>query len=202
MAMELVAKNPNDPDAHLTLALALWDAQDARAAFEETRQAANLADQNSPDFFIKAGNEYHQREAWVLASVMYAHLVPIYYTNKNMPEDVENNQHEAAYKSPEQMSMFDPKYFQHSGTPTAPLAVLVDGREALLNGNIPEAKKQLERVKEIKPDMQEIPLLEAEIAMKEGDSQKAKTFLSMLTSNSSTPEWIRVMAENYLKTIQ
>ena len=67
---------------------------------------------------------------------------------------------------------------------------------------MPEAKKQLERVKQIKPDMQEIPLLEAEIAMKEGDNQKAKTLLSMLTSNNSTPEWIRIMAENYLKTIQ
>jgi serine/threonine protein kinase len=201
-ARDLVAKNPNDPEAHFTLSLALWDAQDARAAFEETRQAATLADQNSPDFFIKAGNEYHRRGAWVLASVMYAHLVPIYYINKNMPADVENNQHEAAYKSPEQMGMFDPKYFQHSGTPTAPLAVLVGGREALLNGDISEAKKQLERVKQIKPDMQEIPLLEAEIAMKEGDNQKAKTFLSMLTSNSSNPEWIRIMAENYLKTIQ
>jgi len=202
MARDQVVKNPNDPQAHLALSLALWDAQDMRAAFEEARQAATLADQNSPDFFTKAGNEFHQREAWVLATVMYAHLVPIYYVNKNMPEDVQNNQHEAAYKSPEQMSMFDPKYFQHSGTPTAPLAVLVDGREALLNGNIPEAKRQLERLKQIKPDMQEIPLLEAEIAMKEGDNQKAKTFLSMLTSNNSTPEWIRIMAENYLKTIQ
>jgi thioredoxin-like negative regulator of GroEL len=100
------------------------------------------------------------------------------------------------------MSLFDPKYFKHSGTPTMPLAVLVDGRMALLNGDIPEAKNQLERVKQIKPDMQEITLLEAEIAMKEGDNEKAKPLLSMLTSNSSTPEWIRIMAENYLKTIQ
>jgi serine/threonine protein kinase len=201
-AMDVVAKNPNDPDAHLNLSLALWNAKDARQAFEEARQAATLADQNSPDFFTKAGNEYHKREAWVLATVMYAHLVPIYYTNKAMPEDVQNNQHEAAYKSPDQMSMFDPKYFQHLGNPTAPLAILVDGREALLNGNIPEAKKKLERVKQTKPDMQEIPLLEAEIAMKEGDNQKAKDLLSMLTSNNSTPEWIRIMAENYLKTTQ
>jgi serine/threonine protein kinase len=201
MARELAAKNPDDPQAHLTLSLALWDEKDMRAAFEEARQAATLADQNSPDFFIQAGNEYHKRQAWVLASVMYAHLVPIYYPNKDMPEDVQNNQHEAAYRSPEQMSMFDPKYFQHSGTPTAPLAVLVDGREALLNGNVLEAKNQLERLKQIKPDMQEIPLLEAEIAMKEGDNQKAKTLLSTLTSNNSNPEWIRIMAENYLKTI-
>jgi len=201
-AMDLVAQSQSNPDAHLSLSLALWNAKDTRAAFEEAHQAASLADQNSPDFFIKAGNEYHQREAWVLATVMYAHLVPIYYLNKNMPEDVQNKQHEAAYKSPEQMSMFDPKYFKHSGTPTMPLAVLVDGREALLNGNIPEAKKQLERVKLLKPDMQEIPLLDAEIAMKEGDNQKAKTLLSMLTSNNSTPEWIRIMAENYLKIIQ
>jgi tRNA A-37 threonylcarbamoyl transferase component Bud32 len=200
-AMDLVAKNPSDPDAHLNLSLALWDAKDARMAFEETRQAATLADQNAPGFFTKAGNEYHQREAWVLASVMYAHLVPIYYTNKNMPKDVQNNQHEAAYRSPEQMSMFDPKYFQHSGTPTAPLAVLVDGRQALLNGNIPEAKKQLKRVKQIKPDMQEIPLLEAEIAMKEGNNARAHELLNVLITDQTTPEWIRIMAENYLKTI-
>jgi serine/threonine protein kinase len=201
-AKELVAKNPNDPQAHLDLSLAFWNAQDARAAFEEARQAGTLADQNSPDFFIQAGNEYHNREAWVLATVMYARLVPIYYTNKDMPEDVQNNQHEAAYKSAEQLSLFDPKYFQHSGNPTMPLAILVDGREALLNGNIPEAKNQLDRLKQTNPNMQEIPLLEAEIAMKEGDTQMAKTLLSTLTSDTSTPEWIRIMAENYLKPIQ
>jgi tetratricopeptide (TPR) repeat protein len=201
-ARESVAKNPNDPKAHLDLSLALWDTQDVRAAFEEARQAATLTDQNSPDFFIQAGNEYHKRQAWVLATVMYARLVPIYYVNNNMPKDVENNQHEAAYKSAEQLSMFDPKYFQHSGNPTMPLAVLVDGREALLNGNIPEAKKRLERLKQIKPDMQEITLLEAEIAMKEGDQKKAANLLNSLLSNNTTPEWIRLMAENYLKTIQ
>ena len=48
----------------------------------------------------------------------------------------------------------------------------------------------------------EASLLKAEIEMKSGNQAEAKNILSPLSSDPRTPESIRVMAENYLKTIQ
>ena len=48
----------------------------------------------------------------------------------------------------------------------------------------------------------EASLLKAEIEMKSGNQAEAKNILLSLSSDPRTPEWIRVMAENYLKTIK
>jgi len=48
----------------------------------------------------------------------------------------------------------------------------------------------------------ESSLLNAETEMKLGNPTEAKKILLSLSSDPRTPEWIRVMAENYLKTIQ
>ncbi len=200
-AIAAVEQNPRDPDAHLQLSLMLWDAQEFRPAFDETMQASNLADQSKPDFFLKAADEYRKREAWALASVMYVRLLPI-YRGQPLPEDVQNGMRESAYKSAEQMDMFDIRFFDRMESPNLPLAAIVRGRYALLKGNIEEAKDHFKQVKKIRPDMPEVSLLEAEIAMKEGDHKKALDILTALSSGKNTPEWIRLMASNYLKTLQ
>ncbi len=50
--------------------------------------------------------------------------------------------------------------------------------------------------------MYEAALLKAEIEMKTGNQAEAKNILLSLSSDPKAPEWIRFMAENYLKTIQ
>jgi thioredoxin-like negative regulator of GroEL len=51
-------------------------------------------------------------------------------------------------------------------------------------------------------DTHKASLLKAEIEMKSGNQAEAKNILSSLSYDPRTPESIRVMAENYLKTIQ
>ncbi len=199
-AIEAVAKDSRNPDAHLQLSLALWDAKELRRAFDEMMQAANLADPNTPDFFIHAAEEYKKREAWTLAASMYMRLPPL-YKGGAMPEDLQNNLREAVYKASEQIANLDLKFFDRLDNFNQPLAHLARGRHALYNGKIEEAKRQLDQARKIKPDMPEAALLEAEIAMKEGDAKKAKDILTSLSTNNAIPEWIRATAGAYLQTL-
>ncbi|MDD2920697.1 MAG: protein kinase [Anaerolineales bacterium] len=201
IAIDEVAKDPRNPDAHLRLSLALWDAKELRTAFDEMTQAANLADPNKPDFFLKAAEEYTKREAWTLAASMYMRVAPI-YKGGEMPEDLQNNLRESVYKASEKIASFELKFFDRLDNFNQPLAHLARGRHALYSGKIEEAKRQLEQAKKIKPDMPEASLFEAEIAMKEGDNKKALDIFTSLSENNAIPEWIRRMADSFLKSLR
>lgn len=200
-AQELVSQNPGDPNAHLKLALALWDAKEIRAAIDELAQAANLAGPNNKDFLLNAAREFKKREAWVPAAGMYLRLVPTYRA-QGLPKDIENDFHEAVYKSAEQKDMPLFVFFERIDNISLPLGYIARGRYALFNGEMKDAEAQLANAEKLKPEMYEVFLLKAEIDMKAGSQTEAKNILLSLSSDLGAPEWIRVMAENYLKKIQ
>jgi len=199
-AMDTVAKNPNDPDAHLGLSLALFDAKQIRPAMDELAQAANLAGPNNKDFLQKAAEKFAKREAWTPATGMYLRLATIY--RKDMPRELENSFHEAVYKAAEQkdMPLFVP--FERIENANQPLGYIARARYALFYGSLDDAKAQLANAQRVKPDMYEIYLLKAEIEMKTGNQAEAKNILLPLSSAPEAPKWISFMAENYLKTIK
>jgi serine/threonine protein kinase len=197
-AQELVNKNPGDPSAHLQLALALWDAKLIRSAIDELAQAANLADPNNKDFFLGAAQEFKKRDAWVPAAGMYLRLVPTYRV-QGLPKEIEKDFHEAVYKSAEQRDMPNFVFFERIDNVSLPLGYIARGRYALFNGDLGEAKTQIANAEKLKPDMYEVFLLKAELEMKAGNQKKAKEIFLSLSSDLGAPEWIRVMAENYLK---
>ena len=199
-AQELVNKNPGDPFAHLKLALALWDAKEFRPAMEELAQSANLAGPNNKEFLLQAAQEFKSREAWVAAAGMYLRLVPI-YRNEGMPVELENDFHEAIYKATEQKDMPLFVFFERIDNASLPLGYIARGRYALYNGDMKDARMQLSNAEKLKPDMYEVFLLKAEIEMKSGSQTEAKNILLSLSSDLGAPEWIRIMAENYLKAL-
>jgi len=199
-AQELVNKNPGDPFAHLKLALALWDAKEFRPAMEELAQSANLAGPNNKEFLLQAAQEFKSREAWVAAAGMYLRLVPI-YRNEGMPVELENDFHEAIYKATEQKDMPLFVFFERIDNASLPLGYIARGRYALYNGDMKDAKMQLSNAEKLKPEMYEVFLLKAEIEMKSGSQTEAKNILLSLSSDLGAPEWIRFMAENYLKAL-
>ena len=199
-AQELVNKNPGDPFAHLKLALALWDAKEFRPAMEELAQSANLAGPNNKEFLLQAAQEFKSREAWVAAAGMYLRLVPI-YRNEGMPVELENDFHEAIYKATEQKDMPLFVFFERIDNASLPLGYIARGRYALYNGDLKDAKMQLSNAEKLKPEMYEVFLLKAEIEMKSGSQTESKNILLSLSSDLGAPEWIRFMAENYLKAL-
>jgi tetratricopeptide (TPR) repeat protein len=199
-AQELVNQNPGGPVAHLKLALALWDVKEVRPAMEELAQAANLAGPNNKEFLLQAAQEFKSREAWVAAAGMYLRLVPI-YRNEGMPVELENDFHEAVYKATEQKDMPLFVFFERIDNANLPLGYIARGRYALYNGDMKDAKTQLANAEKLKPDMYEVFLLKAEIEMKSGSQKEARNIFLSLSSDLGAAEWIRVMAENYLKAL-
>ena len=199
-AMDAVAKKPNDPDAHVDLSIALIEAKEMRPAMDELAQAVNLAGLNNKEFFLKSADKFAARQLWVPAASMYLRLVPLY--RKDLPKDVENKLNEAVYKSAEQKDMPLFVVFERVDSADPALGYIARGRHALYNGRIEDAKVQLENAQKEKPYMYEVYLLRAEIDIKTGDQAEAKKILLSISSAPEASEWIRVMAENYLKTIQ
>ncbi len=200
-AKQAVAQNPKDPQAHLQLSLVWWDMKEPQNAFNEALKAANFADPTLADFFVGAAREYRQREAWALAMTMYSRVIPI-YRQKGIPEDLLTEMREAAYKSAEQLNLFDDKAFTRLDESRLPLAVIMRGRRAMLDGDLEKAKALLDEARKIRPDLPEYTLFKAEILLKEQNPQQARELLNELVSQPATPDWIRQMAEELLNSIQ
>ncbi len=200
-ARELVNKNPGDPYAHLQLSLAMWDAGQVRPAMEELAQAANLAGPNNKDFYLKAAEEFRTREAWIAAAGVYLRLAPL-YRNEEVPEDIENNFRESVYKASEQKDMPLFVFFERIDAVSLPIGYIARARYALYNGELTDAKAQLANAQKVKPDQYENYLLMAEIEFKTGSQADAKNIFLSLSSDLGAPEWIRLMAENYLSKIK
>lgn len=200
-ANEAVANDPANPDAHLRLALALWDAGEKRPAMEELAQSANLAGPTNRDFFLKAGEEFKAREAWIPAAGMYLRLASA-YSGEELPENIEEDLHEAVYKASEQKEMPLFVFFERIDSADLPLGYIARGRYALFNGKIEDATSQLNNATKVKPDMYEVFLLRAEIAVKSEDFDEARGILLSLSSDLGAPEWVRFFANNLLSTIQ
>jgi hypothetical protein len=201
VAKDLVSQHPGDPNAHLQLSLAFWDAQQFRPAFESLAQAANLAGPSNRDFFVKAADEYKKREAWIPTAGMNLRIVQT-YAGQQLPKDVEENFHESVYKAAEQKDMPLFVFFERVDSADLPMGYIVRGRYALYNGTIEDAKSAEAQAEKVKPDMYEVFLLKAEIDIKDKKSAEAKSILTSLSSDLGAPEWIRFMAENFLKSIQ
>jgi len=200
IAQELVNKDPGDPNAHLQLSLALWDAKEIRAAMEELAQAANLAGPTNKEFLSNAAVEFKKREAWVASAGMYLRLVQTYRL-EGLPAELENDFHEAVYKASEQKDMPLFVFFERIDNADLTLGYIARGRYALFNGDPADAKTQLANAEKLKPEMYEVILLKAEIELRIGSQTDAKTILLSLSSDLGAPEWLRFMAENLLKTI-
>lgn len=199
-ARQLVLNNPNDPEAHLQLALALWDAGQQRAALEELSQAANLADPSKPKFFINAAEQFKQREEWVAAAGMYLRAVQPLPAGE-VPDDLFDQLSEAVYKASASPDMPLFIFFERIDRVDQPLGFIARGRNSLYKNDFEAANLYLENAKRLKPQYYEAFLLEAEIDIKTGHSDEARAILLSLSSALDAPKWIRLMAESLLKSL-
>jgi serine/threonine protein kinase len=199
-AKEGVAKHPSDPDAHLTLALAYWDEKLMRPALEELTQAANLAGPRNRVFFLKAADKFKSRQAWVAAAGMYLRAIQT-YTPGQTPEELTVDFREAVYMAAAQPEMPLYLFFERIDDIDQPLGFIARSRHALYNGNLEDAKINLDNAKQLKPDTYEVVLLEAEINIKDGHPERAQPILLSLASDLGVPEWIRSLADQLIHSL-
>jgi tetratricopeptide (TPR) repeat protein len=199
--MDAVRNNPNDPQAHLQLSLAFYDAGQEREAFQELLRATELAKEDK-NFYKGAADQFRDREAWIAVSAMELRLANLYIGDgQKVPDDVQVNFREASYRAAEQSQMTDYVFFDRISSVDQPFGLIVQGRYALFNGSPSEAQIYLNDANKLKPDIPEALLLQAEIYLKQGNNDSAKQILTVLKANLAAPNWIRHMADDYYRTL-
>jgi hypothetical protein len=193
--------HPDDPFAQLDLALAFWDAGRQRPAYETLNHAADLAG-GDKDFLIKAGEQFHMRQAWIASAAMYLRFIKLAGPSGKIPDEIANNFHEAVYMAAPQPEL-EVTYplLDEILKVDQPIGLVAQARHAYYNSKLDEGRVYLNQVKRLKPGMFEASLLEAEFAITENRTEEARLLLQPLVADLDVPEWIRVMAEEFLNRI-
>ncbi|MBI5295832.1 MAG: protein kinase [Chloroflexi bacterium] len=199
-AYDAAQLNPDDPNAHLALAVAYWDAGLRRQALEALTTAANLAPMDQ-DFLLGAAKEFHAREAWTAASAMYIRLMRAYPPNDPAPTEIIDAMHESVYKSAGEPEFTLFLQFEMVERTDQAMGIIMRGRSALTVGKLEDARNYLNQARGMKPDLRETALLEAEILIHEKRIDEARAALSAIGADQNNPEWIHIMAEGLMKTL-
>jgi predicted Ser/Thr protein kinase len=203
-AMQGVQMNPNDPNVQLKLSLAYWDAGQSRSAYETLLKAADLAGQDQA-FFVDAATRFKKREAWIPAASMYLRAVKLVKAgniNAALPRQLEENFHQAVYMAALKPELEKEILLLDGVTEVdQPMGLVARARNAYYNGRLDDGRVFLNQARQIKPNMVEVNLLEAEFAFSEGRYPEAKAQFLNLTSNLSTPAWISALAEDFINRI-
>ncbi len=199
-ALERVKQNPQDPYAHLDLAVAYWDADQPRLAYEALTAATALAEEKEA-FFLDAARVFEEREAWVATAGMYLRAVRTHPINEPYPPELKDHLNESVYKASVQPDM--PVYvpFESITRVDEPLSLAAQSRHAFYNVNQEEGIALLNQLKRLQPQYALAQLLDAEYNMRQGNNPKARLQLNDLLANLDTPPWLRVVAQDYLNQL-
>lgn len=194
-------ENPNDIDLQLDLAVAYWNANLPDAAYQTIDRIIKLAGTENEPFYIKAGERFaSQGKGWLPAAVMYFQAVKRYGL-VGAPDELRDAFQEAYYKGAERPETPGILPFASVGQVNQPIALIAQSRHAFYAGRLDEARTLLNQVKQLKPNMYEASLLEAEYFAAEGEPEKAGLLTRILTSDLSVPRWIRIYAEEIQKRL-
>jgi tRNA A-37 threonylcarbamoyl transferase component Bud32 len=193
--------SPEDPFAQLELSLAYWDAGMQRPAYETLNHAAELAG-GDRGFLVEAGNQFHKRQAWIASAAMYLRFIRQTDPEGEIPPEISNNFHEAVFMAAPQPEL-EVTYplIEEILKVDQPIGLVAQSRHAYFNGKLDEGRVFLNQVKRLKPGFLEATLLEAEYAVIENRTGEAKLLLQPLVADLDAPEWIRIMAEEFLNRI-
>ena len=201
-AQKWISESPNDPYAHLELALALLDdAPEQKQLISQTlNKAGNLAGDDI-GFFEGAGFDLLDRELWTGSAVMFLRTLEIAQGEGIVNEEIIYFFHESAYKAaglPE-----TPKFlpFEKISRVDKPMSLIVEARHTLYHGNPEDALSLLREAKKLNPGFPEALLLEAEIHIRGKRIDKARQTLEQLLRIEQIPEWIFVEAEDALNQL-
>jgi tRNA A-37 threonylcarbamoyl transferase component Bud32 len=200
-AQRVAEENPDDPFAQLELALAFWDAGMQRPAYETLNHAAELAGGNR-DFLIKAGEQFHIRQAWIASAAMYLRFIKSAGPGEEIPDEIRNNFHEAVFMAAPQPEL-EVTYplIDEILKVDQPIGLVAQSRHAYYNGKLEDGRVFLNQVQRLKPGLYEASLLEAEYAVIEKRYEEANLILQPLVADLGVPEWIRIQAEELLNRI-
>jgi hypothetical protein len=203
-AQKRVKDNPNDLTAHLDLALAYWNAGWQKETYETITVIIKLAGIDNRDYFIRAGDKFKsQPEGWLPAASLYFQAVRSYALSGSVPNPLTESFHESLYKGSNRPDTPLVTPFERVSQVDEAIALIARSRNAFYTGKTDQAFGLLEDAKRLEPTMREAFLLEGELAAKQGNKDRAKLVLTpLIEDTASTPEWIRLFAQQILDGIK
>ena len=192
---------PENPEAHLALALMLFDTDKRQPAYDEMQVTLDLAGENV-NFYYDAGFALMERDAWVGSSFVF--MRALQNLSPNTPEipDLMNLFHESMYKAAAYPELFNFIPYAEAAKVDEPMARLADARYTFYHGDPEDAKKMLEDLNRFKPGLPEARLLFAEFNMRQGNRDEAFKIYESLTQNENIPAWIVYVAEDALDNME
>jgi len=197
-------ENPNDLNAQLDLALAYWSVNWNKETFETLGNIIRLAGMDNRDFFVQAGDKFKgQHEGWLPAASLYFQAVRSYALSGDVPDALVESFHESLYKGANRPEAAKVIPFDQIEQVDKPIALIAHARNALFTGKVDEAHKFFNDAKKLENTMSEAFLLEGEFALMERRPEDArKIFNDLIADHASTPEWIRLFAQQIMDGIK
>lgn len=200
-ARQAVREHPDDPFAHLDLAMALLDIGQVDEAQAAMQEAQALAGEDNPDFYLAAGDQFAERELWVFAAGMYVHLAAL--EDGRLPSDVKERMELSIYRAAEDTGARLAFIAGDQVRGIDPLLIdVARARFQLYQGKPVVAQGILDGVLERQPDYPPAQLLQAEILLGTDEPEPAVELLEMLVRREEPPHWVRMAAEFMLGEIQ
>ena len=201
-AQNFVAASPEDPYAHLTLALALLDASPSqkKPVYQSLKKAGELAG-DDVQFFEDAGYSLMDYGAWTGSAAMF--LRALQYT----PAESEEYKfltyffHESIYKAASQPEMLNYISYEEIGEVDEPMRYVAEARHTFYHGNPEDALSLLREAKRLKPGFPEALLLEGEMNIRSRRFDQARHIFETLLETDQISDWIYVEAEEALSQL-
>ncbi|HQU37814.1 MAG TPA: protein kinase [Anaerolineales bacterium] len=201
VAQQRVKDNPNDLQARLDLAVALWSAEMPGASYDTLAELIKLAGANNEAFYIQAGDKFVAIEGWLPAAALYFQARKTYGLGGNVPSNILDGFHESFYKGAERAEAPSVLPFDKVAQVDQPIALVAQARNAFYSGHIDDANTFLNQVKRLSPNLPEAFLLEAEMNSVIGENEKARLIANGLLADLSAPDWARAFAEEIIKKL-
>jgi tetratricopeptide (TPR) repeat protein len=198
LAVDRVDQNPDDPYAHVQLAAAYLDAEMPELAQESMTQALVAGGQDE-QFLWYACQQMETRQAWLLAARACVAAVELREQDGlDLPLDQLSLFHEVLYRAAKNPNLIAFFTMERLSPIDEPMAYVVKARYLLYNGDSVEAQATLDALLQIKPDMPEAFLLQAEFAARAGNRAEAQRWIDELQASPGVQDWMRQEAEAIL----
>lgn len=194
-AQRAVDENPDDPMAHLQLALAYQQADILDMEQASITQVLALVGTDEGVLW-DASRMAAGKEAWLSAARLAVEAVELHFgTSTELPGDQRVLFHETVYKSAKNPLMNEYIAFDRLARLDEPFSLAIKARYTFFKGDWNAAQEILDELLRMKPDYVEAQLLQAEFSALSGDVELAAQVLSDLRANPGVQGWMLQEAE-------
>jgi tRNA A-37 threonylcarbamoyl transferase component Bud32 len=191
-------ENPGDPYARLDLAIALADARRMDEAVNQLHKSADLAGEDR-EFFTAASTRLVELAFWPGAAFMNFRIAKM--EGENLSPESRTELHKLVYLAFADRIAPQVLPFEEIGRLDEPLMLVAQTRFALHQRGPDESQRWLDQLKKLKPELQEIRLLQAEIHLWRSEFDQTRGLLQGLLDDPAIPPWIKTEAEYMMKEI-